>query len=119
MSVPPTAEPTLWELQRAILQIREDQRDGIAGLRENLRADLQVLAGRIEQAVTKDVYLSDQRLTEQRLGVLERDLAAEVRARAAAEDSAAAARRWLIGAFVAPLVVAAVQLWMLSKGGHP
>ncbi|MFF7590502.1 hypothetical protein ACFZCK_23745 [Kitasatospora purpeofusca] len=69
--------------------------------------------------MTKDVYAADQRLTEQRLAVLERDLAAEVRARTAAEDSAAAARRWLIGAFGAPLVVAALQLWMLSKGGPP
>ncbi|MEU1424779.1 hypothetical protein [Kitasatospora sp. NPDC005751] len=109
----------MWQLQRAILRIREDQRDGIAGLRENLRADLQVLAGRIEQAVTKDVCVAHQHLTEQRLAVLERDLAAEVRARPAAEDSAAAARRWLIGAFAAPLVVAPLQLWMLSKGGHP
>ncbi|MFF7590503.1 hypothetical protein ACFZCK_23750 [Kitasatospora purpeofusca] len=50
MSVPPTAaEPTLWEFQRSILQIREDQRDGITGLRENLHADLQVLADRIEE----------------------------------------------------------------------
>ncbi|MFB8204504.1 hypothetical protein [Kitasatospora purpeofusca] len=113
MSVPPTAEPTLWELQRAILQMREDQRDGIAGLRENLRADLQVLACRIEQAVTKDVYLLDQRLL-----VVERDLAAEVRARREAEEAAATLRRWLIGAFVAPVVVAAVQLWLLSKGGR-
>ncbi|MFE2724117.1 hypothetical protein [Kitasatospora sp. NPDC059327] len=118
MSVPPTAEPTLWELQRAILQIREDQRDGIAGLRDNLRADLQVLAGRIEQAVTKDVYLSDQRLVDQRLLVVERDLAAEVRARREAEETAATLRRWLIGAFVAPVIVAAVQLWLFSKGGH-
>ncbi|MEU3559653.1 hypothetical protein [Kitasatospora sp. NPDC006786] len=118
MSVPPTAEPTLGELQRALLQLREDQRDGIAGLRENLRADLQVLAGRIEQAVTKDVYSSDQRLVDQRLVVIERDLTAEARARESAEAAAVAARRWLIGAFVAPLVVAAVQLWLLSKGAH-
>ncbi|GAA1161862.1 hypothetical protein F4556_005063 [Kitasatospora gansuensis] len=118
MSVPPTAEPTLWELQRALLQLREDQRDGIAGLRDDLRGDFQVLAGRIEQAVTKDVYSADQRLSDQRLAVVERDLAAEVRAREAAEDATAAARRWLIGAFIAPVVVAALQLWLLSKGGH-
>ncbi|MEU3566879.1 hypothetical protein AB0E96_00390 [Kitasatospora sp. NPDC036755] len=118
MSVPPTAEPTLGELQRALLQLRADQRDGIAGLRENLRTDLQVLAGRIEQAVTKDVYVADQRLVDQRLVVIERDLAAEARAREAAEAAAVANRRWLIGAFFAPLVVAAVQLWLLSKGAR-
>ncbi len=117
MSVP-SPEPTLWELQRALQQLREDQRDGIAGLRESLRADLQVLAGRIEQAVTKDVYAADQRLVEQRLAVLERDLASEVRAREAAEAATITARRWLIGAFLAPLVVAALQLWLLSNG-HP
>ncbi|MFI9157485.1 hypothetical protein [Kitasatospora aureofaciens] len=119
MSTPPTSEPTLWELQRALLQMREDQRDGIAGLRDDLRADLQVLAGRIEQSVTKDVYLADQRLTDQRLGVLERDLASEVRAREAAEAEAVTARRWLIGAFIAPIVVAALQLWLMSKGTSP
>jgi hypothetical protein len=119
VSTPPTAEPTLWELQRALLQMREDQRDGIAGLRDDLRADLQVLAGRIEQSVTKDVYLADQRLTDQRLAVLERDLAAEVRAREAAEAEAVTARRWLIGAFIAPIVVAALQLWLMSKGNSP
>ncbi|MDY0811439.1 hypothetical protein [Kitasatospora purpeofusca] len=118
MTVPPTAEPTLWELQRALLQLREDQRDGIAGLREDLRGDLQVLAGRIEQAVTKDVYQSDQRLVDQRLAVVERDLTTEVRARQAAENAATATRRWMIGAFIAPLVAAALQLWLLSKGGH-
>ncbi|MEV7936595.1 hypothetical protein AB0O82_10670 [Kitasatospora sp. NPDC088264] len=119
MSVPPTAEPTLWELQRALIQLREDQREHLVGLRDDLRADLQVLAGRIEQAVTKDVYLADQRLVDQRLAVVERDLAAEVRARESAEAATATARRWLVGAFVAPLVVAAIQLWLASKGGSP
>ncbi|WP_033819778.1 hypothetical protein [Kitasatospora sp. MBT63] len=119
MSVPPTAEPTLWELQRALSQLREDQRDGIAGLRDDLRSDLQSLAARFEQVVTKDVYTSDQRLMAQRVDVVERDLAAERRAREDAETKAIAGRRWLIGAFIAPLVVAALQLWLLARGAGP
>ncbi|TWE16961.1 hypothetical protein [Kitasatospora atroaurantiaca] len=119
MSVPPTAEPTLWELQRALTQLREDQRDGIAQLKDDLRADLQALAVRLEQVVTKDVYQSDQRLLVQRIEVVERDLEAEARARADAEAKAAVTRRWLIGVFVAPIVVAALQLWLLSRGNGP
>ncbi len=119
VSVPPTAEPTLWELQRALSQLREDQRDGIAGLRDDLRSDLQALAARYELVVTKDVYTADQRLITQRVDVVERDLRAEVRTREDAVTKAAAARRWMITAFVAPLVVAAVQLWLLSKGASP
>ncbi|GAA2084411.1 hypothetical protein GCM10009759_03420 [Kitasatospora saccharophila] len=116
MSVPPTAEPTLWELQRSLTQLREDQRDSIAGLREDLRGDLQALAVRMEQSVTRDVYHADQRLLGQRLDMVERDLASERRAREDTEAAAAAARRWLVGAFVAPVVVAIVQLWLLAQG---
>ncbi|MCX4749244.1 hypothetical protein OG455_27690 [Kitasatospora sp. NBC_01287] len=119
MSVPPTAEPTLWELQRALTQFREDQRDGIAGLRDDLRADIQALAARLEQVVTKDVYQSDQRLMAQRVDVIERDLATERRAREDAETAAVAARRWLIGAFVAPVVIVLLQLWLMTKGTSP
>ncbi|GAA2154085.1 hypothetical protein GCM10009760_52640 [Kitasatospora kazusensis] len=119
MSVPPTAEPTLWELQRALSQLREDQRTGIAGLREDLRGDLQALAARFEQVVTKDVYQADQRLMTQRVAVVERDLAAEARARQDAEAKALAGRRLMVGAFLAPLAVTAVQLWLLSKGAGP
>ncbi len=119
MSVPPTAEPTLWELQRALSQLREDQRDGIAQLRDDLRGDIQAWAARFEQVVTKDVYNADQRLMAQRVAVVERDLAAEVHAREEAETKAVAGRRWMVGAFVAPLVVTALQLWLLSKGASP
>ncbi|MEU8919523.1 hypothetical protein AB0D10_01130 [Kitasatospora sp. NPDC048545] len=119
MSVPPTAEPTLWELQRSLTQLREDQRDSIAGLREDLRGDLQALALRLEQSVTKDVYHSDQRLMAQRMDMVERDLASERRAREDTESAAAAGRRWLIGAFVAPVVVALLQLWLLAQDKHP
>ncbi|MFC8449499.1 hypothetical protein [Kitasatospora sp. NPDC057223] len=116
MSVPPTAEPTLWELQRALSQLREDQRDGIAGLRDDLRGDIQAIAARLEQVVTKDVYMADQRLMAQRVEVVERDLAAERKAREDTEAKAIAGRRWLVGAFVAPLAVAAAQLWLMAKG---
>ncbi|MFF7586762.1 hypothetical protein ACFZCK_04615 [Kitasatospora purpeofusca] len=119
MSVPPAAEPTLWELQRALTQLREDQRDGIAGLRDDLRADLQVLVTRIDQAVTKDVYAADQRALNQRVEVTERDLRAEARAREETEARAVATRRWLVGAFVAPVVVAIIEFYLLSKGGGP
>ncbi|MEV4557210.1 hypothetical protein AB0K51_09445 [Kitasatospora sp. NPDC049285] len=116
MSVPPTAEPTLWELQRSLTQLREDQRDSIAGLREDLRGDLRALTIRLEQSVSKDVYLADQRLMAQRIDMVERDIASERQAREDAETAAAVSRRWLIGAFVAPVVVAILQLWLLAQG---
>ena len=115
----PGPEPTLWELQRAIAQMRDDQRDGIAQLRADLRGDIAALTARLEQVVTKDVYLADQRATSQRMEVLERDLAAEISDREDDQAKAAAGRRWLVGAFVAPLVVTGMQLWLMSKGSSP
>ncbi|MFF0740530.1 hypothetical protein ACFYVL_09015 [Streptomyces sp. NPDC004111] len=114
MSVPPSAEPTLWELHRAVSQLRED-----------LRGDLAQLAARLDQVVTQDVYRADQRATEQRIGQVEAGLAGlrsehdqstergELQRR---EDQAAATRRLVISSFVAPLLLMALQLWLLSAG---
>ncbi|MER5642041.1 hypothetical protein ABT095_34530 [Kitasatospora sp. NPDC002227] len=119
MTVPPSSEPTLWELQRGLERMREDQRDAITALRDDLRGELRDLAVRFDQVVTKDVYLADRRVLEQRVSVVERDLAAETHLREETEARAVVQRRWAVGAFVAPLAVAAVQVWLISKGAAP
>ncbi|MEU1307837.1 hypothetical protein ABZ419_02920 [Streptomyces cinnamoneus] len=116
MSVPPNAEPTLWELHRAVSQLRED-----------LRGDLAQLANRLDQVVTEDVYRADQRAVEQRIGQVEAGLAhlrgdheqmVERAGQQRREDQehAAATRRLVISSFVAPLLVMVLQLWLASKG---
>ncbi|MDJ0383171.1 hypothetical protein [Streptomyces sp. G-G2] len=116
MSVPPSAEPTLWELHRAVSQLRED-----------LRGDLAHLAARLDQVVTQDVYRADQRATEQRIGQVEAALAGlrgehdqitERGDQQRREDQAqaAATRRLVVSSFVAPLLLIAVQLWLVSRG---
>ena len=119
MSVPPSAEPTLWELHRAVSQLRED-----------LRGDLAQLAARLDQVVTQDVYRADQRAVDQRISQIESGLAglrgehdqglerAEQQHR---EDQAqaAATRRLVLSSFVAPLLLMAVQLWVVSRGSTP
>ncbi|WP_369387238.1 hypothetical protein AB5J72_06150 [Streptomyces sp. CG1] len=119
MTVPPSAEPTLWELHRAVSQLRED-----------LRGDLAQLAARLDQVVTQDVYRADQRAVDQRISQIESGLAAlrgehdqsiERAEQLRREDQAqaAATRRLVISAFVSPLLVLAVQVWLASKGAAP
>ncbi|WP_424216985.1 hypothetical protein ACN20G_33365 (plasmid) [Streptomyces sp. BI20] len=116
MSVPPSAEPTLWELHRAVQQLRED-----------LRGDLAHLAARLDHVVTQDVYRADQRAVEQRIGQVEAGLAALRGEHDQAQDrgealrredvtQAAATRRLVISAFVAPLVLMVAQMWLMSRG---
>jgi hypothetical protein len=119
VSVPPSSEPTLWELHRAVSQLRED-----------LRGELAQLAARLDQVVTQDVYRADQRATEQRIGQVEAALAGlrgehdQITERAdqqRREDQAqaTATRRLVISSFVSPLLLMAVQLWLVSRGSAP
>ncbi|MER7514471.1 hypothetical protein ABTX82_40075 [Streptomyces lavendulae] len=96
-------------------------------LREDLRGDLAHLAARLDQVVTQDVYRADQRAAEQRIGQLEASLASlrgehdqitERTEQQRREDQAqaAATRRLVISSFVAPLLLMAVQLWLVSRG---
>ncbi|MFF4504843.1 hypothetical protein [Streptomyces sp. NPDC001401] len=117
MTQPPSAEPTLWELHRALQQMREDQNDGIKQLRDDLRGDLAAMNARFEETVTKEVYQADQRLVNQRLQGLEEAQRAAVRAREADQQQAANTRKWVVSAFIAPLLVALLQLWLTSKVG--
>ncbi|MEV0370619.1 hypothetical protein AB0I10_12435 [Streptomyces sp. NPDC050636] len=116
MTVPPSAEPTLWELHRAVSQLRED-----------LRGDLAQLAARLDHVVTEDVYRADQRAIEQRIGQVEAGLAGlrgeheqlaerTAQQRREDQDQAAATRRLVISSFVSPLLVMTVQLWLASRG---
>jgi hypothetical protein len=114
---PPSAEPTLWELHRALQQMREDQNDGIKQLRDDLRGDLAAMNARFEETVTKEVYQADQRLVNQRLGAIEEAQRAAVRARETDQQQAANTRKWLVSAFIAPLLIGLGQLWLSAKLG--
>lgn len=117
MTQPPSADPTLWELHRALLQLREDQNSGIQQLRDDLRADLAAMNARFEETVSKEVYLADQRLVNQRLIAMEEAQRTAVRARESDQQQAANTRKWLVSAFIAPLLISLVQLWLTSKVG--
>ncbi|MFJ3248446.1 hypothetical protein [Streptomyces sp. NPDC086782] len=120
MTQPPSAEPTLWELHRTLQLLREDQSDGIKQLRDDLRGDLAAMSARFEETVTKEVYQADQRLVAQRLKALEDGHKAAVQARDTDRQHASATRKWVVSAFVAPLLLMLVQLWLTSKqGGGP
>jgi hypothetical protein len=107
----------LWELHRALEQLREAQSDSIKQLRDDLRADLAAMSIRFEQMVTKDVYQADQRLVAQRLQAIEEAQQEAARVREADQQQAANTRKWLVSAFVAPLLMLLVQLWIGSKTG--
>ncbi|EST27387.1 hypothetical protein ACWDBP_44380 [Streptomyces sp. NPDC001233] len=119
MSVPPSAEPTLWELHRAVSQLRED-----------LRGDLARLAARLDHVVTEDVYRADQRAFDQRISQIEaglaglrdeHDQATERAEQQRREDQAqaAATRRLVLSSFVSPLLLMTLQLWLASRGAAP
>jgi hypothetical protein len=114
---PPSAEPTLWELHRALQQLREDQSDGIKQLRDDLRGDLAAMSTRFEQMVTKDVYQADQRLVNQRIVAMEEAQTAAARAREADQQQAANTRKWLVSAVIGPLLLMLLQLWLSTKMG--
>ncbi|MGW1801664.1 hypothetical protein ACWCQN_38550 [Streptomyces sp. NPDC001984] len=117
MTQPPNADPTLWELHRTLQQLREDQSAGIKALRDDLRADLAAMSARFEEMVTKEVYQADQRLVNQRLGAIEEAQRDAARAREADQQQAANTRKWLVSAFIAPLVIGLLQLWLASRIG--
>jgi hypothetical protein len=114
---PPSAEPTLWELHRTLQLLREDQSDGIKQLRDDLRGDLAAMSTRFEQMVTKDAYQGDQRLVNQRLQAMEEQQQTAARAREADQQQATNTRKWLVSAFVGPLLLMLAQLWLTSKIG--
>jgi len=114
---PPSAEPTLWELHRALQQLRQDQSDGIKQLRDDLRGDLAAMSARFEETVTKEVYQADQRLVNQRLRAIEETQQAAARARETDQQQATNTRKWLVSAFIAPLLLGLLQLWLSSKLG--
>ncbi|WP_328404010.1 hypothetical protein OHS70_34285 [Streptomyces sp. NBC_00390] len=99
MIAPTPNDPTLWELHRALQQLRED-----------LRSDFAAFASQLEKMVTKDVYQADQRAVQQRLEILERQQDAEAAARTIN-------RRLAVSAFIAPVLVAVVTVWLTSRSG--
>ena len=117
MTSPLPGDPTLWELHRALHQLREDQSSGIKQLRDDLRADWAALAARLEQVVTKEVYAADQRALLLRLQAMEDEQAEAARLRDRAHQQQASTRKWLVSAFLAPILLGAVQLWLASRIG--
>ncbi|MFE2578855.1 hypothetical protein [Streptomyces sp. NPDC059378] len=117
MTQPPSADPTLWELHRVLQQLREDQIHGIQQLREDLRGDLAAMNARFEETVSKEVYQADQRLVNQRLAAVEEAQRTAARARETDQQQAANTRKWLVSAFVTPLLIGLLQLWLSSKIG--
>lgn len=99
MTAPTPNDPTLWELHRALQQLRED-----------LRSDFAAFASQLEKMVTKDVYQADQRAVQQRLELLKRQQDAEA-------DERTTNRRLAVTAFVAPVLVAIVTAWLTARGG--
>lgn len=117
MSIPPPgAEPTLWELHRAVVQLREDQRDDLAQLRDDLRSDIASLANRLNQVVTVDVYRADQRNLVLRIDSLERDLETVKHERDQDREQASTNRRLIISAFIAPILLTMLQLVLAARG---
>ena len=117
MTQPPSADPTLWELHRALQQLRQDQSDGMKSLRDDLRADLAAMSARFEEMVTKEVYQADQRLVNSRLGAIEEAQREAARARESDQQQASNTRKWLVAVFIAPLLLGVLQLWLSSKFG--
>ncbi|GGO59421.1 hypothetical protein [Streptomyces lasiicapitis] len=91
----PNQDPTLWELLRAMQQMRDD-----------LRADFAELGTRLAEMVTKIQYDADRRTDEIRIKSLEGDVADLGRAAEAEREAARGARRLALIALVAPVVVA-------------
>ncbi|MEU9238578.1 hypothetical protein [Streptomyces sp. NPDC048385] len=117
MSIPPPgAEPTLWELHRAVVQLREDQRDDLAQLRDDLRSDIAALANRLNQVVTVDVYRADQRNLSLRIDSLERELETVKNERDQDREQASTNRRLIISAFIAPVLLTVLQLLLAARG---
>ncbi|MER6329095.1 hypothetical protein ABT298_07105 [Streptomyces sp. NPDC001034] len=117
MSIPPPgAEPMLWELHRAVVQLREDQRDDLAQLRDDLRSDIAALANRLNQVVTVDVYRADQRNLALRIDTLERELETVKAERDQDHEQASTNRRLIISAFIAPVLLTVLQLLLAARG---
>jgi hypothetical protein len=68
------------------------------------------------QLVRRDVYDSDQRGVSARIDTVERDVADVEKRVDKNEENRTADRRLLIGAFVAPLLLAVAQLYLRSQG---
>ena len=100
-------EPTGWELQRAMEQMRQDLRDGFRAMNE-----------RLDRVPTSDLFSAWQARYDQQLSDLRTDVAEiqedrkhEARERAKASRAAVGA---LVTAFVAPIVVAVILRLVLG-----
>lgn len=94
-------EPTSWELQRALEQMRADMRSGFEGINT-----------RLDKLVTQDAFQAEQRRVDERFREIKDDLVEERGARERAElESKASQRniglwvRWIAASILIPVAL--------------
>lgn len=103
-------EPTPWELHRSM-----------EGLRRSVEGGFNALNARLDRVVSGDLFQAYQQAVQRQFDDHERDIAG-IKAEREAEKGQRAADRKLVltavfTAFVAPLLLLLIQLWLTSKGG--
>ncbi|HEY9375051.1 hypothetical protein [Streptomyces sp.] len=102
-------EPTPWELHRSM-----------EALRRSVETGFNSLNARLDKLVPVDLFQAYQQAVQRQFDEHEREIAALNAARDAEKNQRSADRR-LIGlavftAFVSPLVILLIQLWLTGKG---
>lgn len=102
-------EPTPWELHRTVEALRRTVENGFNSLNT-----------RLDRVVTNDLFQAYQQAVQRQFDDHESEIAA-LKAERDAEKNQRANDRKLIGlavftAFVSPLVILLIQLWLTSKG---
>lgn len=102
-------EPTPWELHRSMQDLRRSVESGFASLN-----------ARLDRVVSNELFQAYQQTVQRQFDDHEREIAS-MRAERETEKTQRASDRKLIvtavfTAFIAPLVLLLVQLWLTSKG---
>ncbi len=104
--------PGGWELQRALEQIRQDNRDGFASVN-----------ARLDKLVTTDAFSAEQRRVDDRLKDLADDITSERTARQGGDgeqqksiDRLTANLRWVAAAIILPIALFIATLLINSRG---
>jgi|GEM_PF-5113563 len=98
-------EPTTSELMRRLEDVRQD-----------LKEDLQALAGRLDGKVDSDMLTLQQRAQDERVAALADRVRAMEDGHQKALEQRASDRRMLFAALISPLIVVLVQLWLQARG---
>jgi hypothetical protein len=102
-------EPTPWELHRTV-----------EALRRSVEAGFNSLNSRLDRVVTNDLFQAYQAAVQRQFDDHEREIAGLKAERDAEKSQRANDRKLLVlavfTAFIAPLVLLLIQLWLNSKG---